>query len=73
MDEQAAPLVAIRTFGSEAEAAVAKSALEAFGIYCALGSDDSAGRRRAFIEGFRLFVRSEDAGMAEDVLANKSR
>ncbi len=68
MDERQDSLVAIRWFGSEAEAAIAKAALEAFGIPCALSSDDSAGRRRSFREGIQLFVASEDAGRAEDVL-----
>ena len=65
-------LVTIRTFSSESEAMIAKSALEAFGIDCTLGSDDCGGQRPSLTmaNGIRLVVRSSDADLAEDVLAN---
>jgi hypothetical protein len=65
-------LVTIRSFSSESEALIAKSALDAFGIDCILSSDDCGGQRPhlALVNGVRLFVRSEDFGQAEDVLAN---
>jgi hypothetical protein len=64
--------VTIRSFSSESEAVVAKSALEAFGIDCFLSSDDCGGQERQFtmVNGIRLAVRSEDAERAQDVLAN---
>ena len=65
-------LVAIRTFSSESEALIAESALEAFGIDCTLSSDDCGGQRPSLTmaNGIRLVVRSSDADLAEDVLAN---
>ena len=65
-------LVTIRSFSSESEALIAKSALDAFGIDCILSSDDCGGQRPhlALVNGVRLSVRGEDFGQAEDVLAN---
>jgi hypothetical protein len=65
-------LVTIRSFSSEYEALIAKSALDAFGIDCILSSDDCGGQRPhlALVNGIRLAVRNEDFGPAEDVLAN---
>jgi hypothetical protein len=71
-DEATPDLVTIRTFASESEAMIAKSALDAFGIDCTLGSDDCGGQRPslAMSNGIRLVVRAGDAGRAEDVLSN---
>jgi hypothetical protein len=71
-DEAAPDLVAIRTFASESEAMIAKSALDAFGIDCTLASDDCGGQRPslAMANGIRLVVRTGDADRAEDVLSN---
>jgi hypothetical protein len=65
-------LVTIRTFSSESEAAIAESALKAFGIVSATGSDDGGGQEPSLTmaNGIRLMVKSGDAARAEDVLAN---
>jgi hypothetical protein len=64
-------LVTIRTFASESEANIAKSALDAFGIDNMIGSDDCGGQRPSltFAEGIRLLVRSADADSARQVLS----
>jgi len=69
-DETKTDLVTIRTFGSEVEAILAKSALEAFGIDCMIGSDDCGGQRPslAMANGIRLIIRTGDVSRAEDVL-----
>ena len=66
-------LVTVRTFSNEPDAYVAKSALEAFGIDCAISTDDCGGQRPhlAFVGGLRLTVRAEDAERARDVLNNQ--
>ena len=71
IDDHNDAFVTIRTFANEAEAKIAKSALEAFDIECLLTSDDCGGQRPSltFSEGIKLFVRSEDTEKAEDVLA----
>ena len=73
MTEQSAAsdLITIRTFLSESEAGVAKSALDAFGIECIQSSDDCGGQRPSLTMGggIRLIVRSEDVAAAEDVLS----
>jgi hypothetical protein len=71
-DTAAPDLVTIRTFSSESEALVAKSALEAFGMHCTLGSDDFGGEQLALAmtNGIRLLVRNSDADRAEEVLRN---
>jgi hypothetical protein len=68
---QNSELSTIRSFGSESEAMVARSALEAFGIDCTLSSDDCGGQRLhlAITEGIRLLVRAEDAKAAEEILS----
>jgi hypothetical protein len=65
-------LVTIRSFSSESEALVAKSALDAFGIESILSADDCGGQRPhlTLSNGIRLSIRSEDAEEARDVLAN---
>ena len=71
IDDHNDAFVTIRTFTHEAEAKIAKSALEAFDVECLLTSDDCGGQRPSltFSEGIKLFVRSEDAESAEDILA----
>jgi hypothetical protein len=71
-DEATPDLVTIRTFCSESEAMIAKSALDAFGIDCTLASDDCGGQRPSLTmsNGVRLVVRGTDAGPAADVLSN---
>ena len=63
-------LIEVRSFTSEMEADIAKSALEAFGIQCMISRDDCGGQRPhlAFSGGIRLLVRAEDATSAEEVL-----
>jgi len=72
-DEAKSDLVTIRTFISEFEAIVAKSALEAAGIDCMTSADDCAGLRPSLsmANGIKLIVRSDDAGRAEEILANE--
>ncbi|MBV9676159.1 MAG: DUF2007 domain-containing protein [Acidobacteriaceae bacterium] len=67
-------LVTIRTFASEWEASVAKSALEAFGINCMISRDDCGGQRPhlAMTGGVQLVVRSADAERAEEVLTSQA-
>ena len=67
MDE----LVTIRTFGSRAEADLARSFLEAFGIECVVAADDCGGQRPALLmgRGVRLLGRSEDLERAEEALS----
>ena len=71
-DEAASDLVTVRTFASESEAMIAKSALDAFDIDCTLASDDCGGQRPslAMSNGIRLVVRAGDADRAGDVLSN---
>jgi hypothetical protein len=66
-------LVTLRTFASEFEANIAKSALEAFGIPCMLSHDDCGGQRPhlTLTGGVQLVVRSADAERAEEVLTSK--
>jgi hypothetical protein len=63
-------LVPVRSFTTDMEAEIAKSALEAFGIECMISRDDCGGQRPhlAFSEGIRLLVRAEDSEKAEQVL-----
>jgi hypothetical protein len=71
-DEAMLDLVTIRTFSSESEAMIAKSALDAFGLDCTLGSDDCGGQRPSLTmaNGIRLVVRADDADQAVEVLNN---
>ena len=65
-----AELVVVHSFGSQPEADLAKSALEAAGID-ALIKEDSAGGMRpslAWAAGYEVFVRVEDVEAARDVL-----
>ena len=65
MRDSDAPLVVLRTFRTLAEATVARSALESFGIECALSTDESAGQRRIFTQVVQLFVRTGDVDKAK--------
>lgn len=69
MDE--ANLIIVGSFGSEPEAEIAKSALEAAGIGAMIQAD-TAGRMRPHIawsgSGFKILVREEDATAAREVL-----
>jgi hypothetical protein len=73
---EAAPpdLVTIRTFASEFEAQIAKSALEAFGVPCMISHDDCGGQRPhlTLTGGIQLMVRSVDAERAEEVLTSQA-
>ena len=65
-----AELVVVHSFGSQPEADLAKSALEAAGID-ALIKEDSAGGMRpslAWAAGYEVLVRAEDVQAARDVL-----
>ena len=66
-----AQLVVVRTFGSRAEAELARSALAAAGID-AMVRADSCGDMRPWIawagSGFQVIVREEDAAEAHDIL-----
>lgn len=66
-----ADLIVIRSFTTEVEADIAKSALQAFGVDCMISRDDCGGQRPhlAFSEGIRLLVRPADAERAEQVLS----
>ena len=68
MDE--ANLIVVGLFGSEPEAEVAKSALEASGIDAMIQAD-TAGRMRPHIawsgSGFKILVREEDATAAPEL------
>jgi Putative prokaryotic signal transducing protein len=66
-------LVTIRTFASEFEADIAKSALDAFGIDCMISRDDCGGQRPhlTMTGGIQLVVRSADVERAEEVLTSK--
>ena len=63
-------LVEIRSFTTEMEADIARSALEAFGVECMISRDDCGGQRPhlTFGGGIRLLIRAEDADRAEEVL-----
>ena len=68
-----ASLVTIRTFMSESEANIAKSALEAFGLECMISRDDSGGMRPSLtlVQGIRLVVRADDVPRAEEILTSE--
>ena len=67
-------VVTVRTFISEAEAEIAKAALEAFGIQCMLSRDDCGGQRPHLLmgAGIRLLVRSDDVERADEVLVSQT-
>jgi len=64
-------LIVVHSFGSRAEADLAKSALDAAGIDAMVQADSGGGMRPALAwsgVGFQVFVRAEDAQAARDVL-----
>jgi len=66
-----AKLVVIRSFGSHAEADVAKTALDAAGIDSMMQADTAGGMREHLAwsgAGFKILVREEDAAEADEVL-----
>ena len=67
-------LITIRTFSSESEAQIAKSALDAFGIDGILSHDDCGGQRPhlTLTGGIQLMVRSADAEQVEEVLTSQA-
>jgi hypothetical protein len=68
---QDANLVVVHAYGSQPEADMAKSALEAAGIDAMIQADSVGGMRTHVAwsgAGFKLIVREEDAVDAHDVL-----
>jgi hypothetical protein len=66
-----ANLIVLRTFSSQMEADVAKSALEAAGIDVMIQADSTGGMRPHIAwatGGFRVLVRQEDETAAREVL-----
>ena len=68
-----AKLVVVRSYGTRAEAELAKGALEAAGIP-AMTQGDTVGGMREHIAwsgaGFQVWVREEDVAAASDALAS---
>ncbi|HMB79034.1 MAG TPA: DUF2007 domain-containing protein [Vicinamibacterales bacterium] len=67
---QDAPLALVHSFGSQPEADLAKSALEAAGIDAMIKEDSAGGMRPslAWAGGYEIFVRADDLQAARDVL-----
>jgi hypothetical protein len=64
-------LIVVHSFGSRAEADLAKSALDAAGIDAIVQADSGGGMRPSIAwagVGFQVLVRVEDALAARDVL-----
>jgi Putative prokaryotic signal transducing protein len=69
MDE--ANLIIVGSFGSEPEAEIARSALEAAGIDAMIQADTAGGMRPHIAwsgSGFKILVREEDAMAAREIL-----
>jgi hypothetical protein len=69
---QHSALVVARAFGTQAEADLAKSVLEAAGIDAMIQADTAGGMRQHLAwsgAGFRVLVREEDAAAARDALS----
>ena len=67
-----AKLVVVKSFGTRAEAQLAKGALEAAGIPAMTQADTVGGMREHIAwsgAGFQVWVREEDADEARDMLA----
>jgi len=65
-------LVVVRSFGSHAEAEVAKTVLDAAGIDSMVQADTAGGMREHLAwsgAGFKILVREEDAATAEEMLS----
>jgi hypothetical protein len=66
-----ARLVVVQTFGSQMDADMAKSALEAASIDAMIQADTAGGMRPHLAwssSGFKVLVREEDAAAAREVL-----
>ncbi len=66
-------LVVVHSCGNEAEAELAKGALESAGIEVMIQADDVGGMRPHVAwasNGYKLLVREEDAAAAREVLEN---
>ena len=64
-------LVVVQSYGSRAEADLAKGALEDAGIEAMIQADTAGGMREHLAwsgAGFRILVREEDAAVAQEVL-----
>ncbi len=64
-------LVVVRTYGTRPEADLAKSELESAGIPAMIQADTAGGMREHLAwsgQGFKLFVREQDATTARDLL-----
>jgi hypothetical protein len=64
-------LIVVHAFGSQAEADLAKSALDAAGIDAMVQADSGGGMRPSLAwagVGFQVCVRAEDVEAARDVL-----
>jgi hypothetical protein len=67
-----AKLVVVNSYGSRAEAELARAALENAGIPAMISSDTAGGMREHLAwsgAGFRIMVREKDATAARDVLS----
>jgi hypothetical protein len=62
--------IVLREFGDLASAIVARSILDSAGIWCFLEGENIAaqGRTDLLASGLRLFVRTEDAVVADSLL-----
>jgi hypothetical protein len=66
-----AELVVVQTFGSRAEAEMARNRLEAEGIDAMVQADTAGGMREHLAwsgAGFRVLVREEDEAAAREIL-----
>ena len=64
-------LVVVHSYGSRAEADLAKGALEDAGIQAMIQADTAGGMREHLAwsgAGFRILVREDDASVAQEVL-----
>ncbi len=70
MAQGASELIVFRTFRSRIDAELARSALEASGIWCLIRGDEPRGYgyRDPFSEPIGVMVRSQDHAAALDVL-----
>jgi hypothetical protein len=69
------PLVVVHAFASQAEADLAKSALEAAAIDAIIQADSAGGQYPgvATTHGFAIIVRAEDEPAARDILELPAR
>jgi hypothetical protein len=69
---KSAELVSVATFGSTADAHVAKGILDEVGVECMVRSDNAGGMYPG-IGGVELLVRAEDVQRAADALSRRHR